>query len=508
MLDIFDKLKIKYTKNKDILKDNQYKTLEIFLENYFEDYLDEKILKEIERINSLNEDLEEKLNNVFSFKENHLSDNNTNFNNNNNLNDNEEVLLKLSNDNDLLNHYTLNENQRYLLILKLIFFKRILGLLIKNNNYNNYCNNNHFNINDILFNYTLNFFKIILKDFSKKFYLFFNLNFFELFFKKILKIFKEISIKINKDNNNQCISFSTSSSLSSLSLLTKKFLEIIENDISQKNHKNILILILIEKIFNKENPNQNSNQNFLFENFEEIFQFIFTSQKNLKLELNSQSESSVNKINMEIITIFKKFWANFLSKNSKDLFINNLIELILQKNIYLITENYEFYIFIYKYYFKNFLEEKILFEKFNNNTNKIYAINTNDNISENDNKKNDTEKIKLLISVLQSNAPALHKFSVDFLKEISLIMKKRNQKIKNFLDKFIVLYDVLDGFNSHLFKQLVNELIYLINFCENDQGIYYYNSNLRIFIKGDCNNKNIDDNIDMISIFEIPFNYF
>ena len=83
------------------------------------------------------------------------------------------------------------------------------------------------------------------------------------------------------------------------------------------------------------------------------------------------------------------------------------------------------------------------------------------------------KKLEILLKILHSNQPVLHNLSVNFLEKI------RDLKLidETFLSKFISVYDVLDGYNSHLFKCLWPDLEFVILKCENykNEHVKFYN---------------------------------
>lgn len=80
---------------------------------------------------------------------------------------------------------------------------------------------------------------------------------------------------------------------------------------------------------------------------------------------------------------------------------------------------------------------------------------------------NDEYIIPIIKKVLISNNGLLHKVSINMLNEVKDIDK-------SFISKYISVYDVLDGFNSHLFKSLHNELEYVIKYIDENEKCEKY----------------------------------
>ena len=76
---------------------------------------------------------------------------------------------------------------------------------------------------------------------------------------------------------------------------------------------------------------------------------------------------------------------------------------------------------------------------------------------------NDVHISSIMKKILTSNNGLLHKISINMLNEIKNIDK-------TFLSKYISVFDVLDGFNSHLFKSLHNELEFIIQYIDNNKA--------------------------------------
>jgi hypothetical protein len=71
------------------------------------------------------------------------------------------------------------------------------------------------------------------------------------------------------------------------------------------------------------------------------------------------------------------------------------------------------------------------------------------------------------LNILTSNNRFLHKIAINILKKCL-----RNKEIDTvFLEYYISIYDSLDGYNSKIFKSLVSNLEYVINFINNYQNL-------------------------------------
>jgi tRNA G18 (ribose-2'-O)-methylase SpoU len=198
----------------------------------------------------------------------------------------------------------------------------------------------------------------------------------------------------------------------------------------------------------------------------------------LHLNLSSLGESQIMQINNHVILIFKKLFNKMKKEkffNSYKKFIEKFLHEISLRKIKI--SDYEQYVFIFDRIFDDiFVEEKT-----------------------------DERKFNLLTKILKSNQPVLHKLSVNILEKI------RSLKIIDnfFIDKFISIFDVLDGYNSHLFKGLWKEFESVILFCENYKerdmlsGIFSKNKNEKF------NNKNNSELLlNIREIFSNPFTYF
>lgn len=482
LINLFENFERKYFLNKNLLKDSKPQTINAFMNNFFEDYLNEKIESIIKN------DFEAK--EILNFLNAKIQIENRKYLNKNSSENENELMHFGNNNDDILTLYSM-ENIKDRLILKTMFFERII-LIYSNINKNDQLSSNiEIKYLKEIKSYCKIFFENFNNEFSSQNYILLNISEFKFFFRKILKILLETSKDIVEFNDS--------------------FLELLNhNSIFKEIHQNLYFLFYSRIMSKKQikfsinehlcnhNPEKQTEYSEYFEKFENLIEFVFECFKNLKNLLNTQSESIINKINNEIITVFKKLWVNLINKlnykKEEDYWLmQKYLNKFINSKIHLIKENYEIYIFIYDFYFRSFL-----------NKNEIIIMNLNE-INDDSNKsetaKEQTKKLILLKSILENNTPALHRFSLSFLKEISLLLKA--EKIKTFIEKFIILYDVLDGFNSHLFKQLVKELIFIIEYCEKENYEIHYQEKIDFF---EINKK--DNEINIMNIFKASINYF
>ena len=279
-------------------------------------------------------------------------------------------------------------------------------------------------------NTPIEFYKKLLKKTIENFDLskiFLNLK----FFKKTLKF---IFISLNKNLTPNEI----------LNLI----LELTDNEIIGK--KDILIFFYNYFIF-KNNLYQNSI------NFEYI-KVIFDINKILKQTLSKDSEiiSAQNYFNY----LFNNNFFN-IKNCSHDLF-SQLVETFLAKLQIYKSQNinvYENFLYIISNLLCPTTEEDINLLK-----SLVYSKQNNLNIL------NDIED-----DILISNNSILHQISVN-------ILNKNEKKLnEDFMKKYISIYDVLDGFNCHLFKSLEPELKFILTFINNNSKDENINEYMKLF---------------------------
>ena len=253
-------------------------------------------------------------------------------------------------------------------------------------------------------------------------------------FKKYFKFSLRNLNKLNNDNNN----FN----------LVEKILNLILN-INDKKRIEILNLIFFIYIL-KINSNLLLNNN----NYTPFYiDIIFDLPNIIKLNINEINQTSIiNSIQNSFNYLFNKHY--FLLKNS---FNENLFKIFLPYLIQKLSKN-----------------QNEIYENF------IYII--NDIILNNSYNDNIITILPIIQSILISNTGLLHQIAINILNNNNYTKNIDN----NFLKKFISVFDVLDGFNSHLFKSLSNELEYIITYIDN------------------LNEDNINNNF----YFDNPLNYF
>lgn len=273
--------------------------------------------------------------------------------------------------------------------------------------------------------------------------------------------------------------------------------------IDNENKKNLVNFLFLNKLLGVKSNHGNFDlephhiefiNKTLSQEIHNFVSLLLGLKSILHLNLSTLGESQITQINNHVLLIFKKLFNKIIKEKffgSYKKFIEKFIHEISLRKIN--VTDYEQYVFIFDRIFDDiFIEEKV-----------------------------EEKKINLLIKILKSNQPVLHKLSVNILEKI------RSLKIidNNFLDKFISIFDVLDGYNSHLFKGLWKEFESVILFCENfiQRDNYFYDQYGEltlsdIFSKtkncigaNDKHNKSThisDKFLNIKEIFSNPFTYF
>ena len=286
----------------------------------------------------------------------------------------------------------------------------------------------------------------------------------ELFFEKLLNvlidIFDPIKIFLN-------IKF------------FKKSLKFILRNIKNKN-----ILEIINKSINinKEIDYQNKKNIILFLYYYYIYNTFNTDDE----IINS------NNINFEYIKVIfdlKKILNLYLAKESDYISCQNYFNYIFNKHFFTIKDLSKKNNILFPKLLNTFLNYISIYTNTNTNTNTNTSTNTNsiyenflyiisyllcppndeDNKIINDsNNKDIIDKIKN--DILISNNSILHQIS------INLLNKNEKKLDVDFMKKYISIYDVLDGFNCHLFKSLEPEFKSILLFINNNKvdNIYDY----------------------------------
>ena len=367
MKEDFNELIEKYEKNKNLIKDNSYKTIEKFL-NLFKNPSFAKLKSD----NDLDFLFEDKI--IFKFNE-------------------ENILENIEKEYLILIYISQKEN------VKDSFYEKLLLELL-----------NKFNPLEI----------------------FLNLKFFKKCLKFILKNKKDSIDTIKKalDNNNE-----------------------IEN-INKRNI--ILFLYYYYYISNAQNINDLQNVNF------EYIKVIFDLNKILYLYLTKESDyiSCHNYFNY----LFNKHFFKIKDISKNNLFPKLLNAFLEYLNSYSDNNNniYENFLYIISFLICPTSEDdnnliKVSINSVNSENNKII------------------EKIKN--DILISNNSILHQIS------INLLNKNEKKLNEDFMKKYVSIYDVLDGFNCHLFKSLESEFKSILLFInDNNKKLDNINEYMNLFI--------------------------
>ena len=273
----------------------------------------------------------------------------------------------------------------------------------------------------------------------------------EIFFEKILKalidIFDPCKILLNIKFYKKCFKFFVNR------IKNKNALDIINsvNNLNE-NKKSILIFLYYYNYFSQMKINKdNININIKGINFDYIkLSFDLNNILNLYITKETEAISCQNYFNY----LFNKHF--FLIKELNAALFSNLINTFLEflkpyynnDNNNIADENkniYENFLYIISFILcpTNDEEEKLIKEIINK-----------------EGKKDDIEKIKE--NILISNNSVLHQISVN------LLNKNEKNLDKDFMKKYISIYEVLDGFNCHLFKSLEPEFKSLLLFINSN----------------------------------------
>ena len=329
--------------------------------------------------------------------------------------------------------------------------------LFKNKDYSllNTDNDIDFIINDkiiFLFNEEDNYLKNIEKEYLILIYISQKENISEIFFEKILKVLIETF-----DTNKILVNikfFKKSFKFFLKKIKSKKALEIINNINLIESKKKIILFLYYYNYFSEiklTNKEINPEINF------DYIQLIFELNKILNLFLNKETES-----------ISVQNYFNYL--------FNKHFFLIKELNINLFTS------LVNKFLVLLFTTKEILYENFvyiisfllcpNNDTDKKVI---NEIILSKEKNKDIINKIKS--DILISNNSILHQISVN------LLNKNEKNLDKDFMKKYISIYEVLDGFNCHLFKSLEPEFKSILLFInDNSNKINNINDYFNLFI--------------------------
>ena len=317
-------------------------------------------------------------------------------------------------------------------------------------------------------------------------------SFYEKLFLYLINSFNPTKIFLNAKFFKKCFKFICKN------IKTKNTLEIInlsindskEIEINNKNKNFILIFLYYYYFYNINNDIINLEINNI--NFDYIkFNFELTKILNLYIIKQSQYISCQNYFNY----LFNKhFFAikKLSQEKNNNLFYKLLDSFLLFISIYE-SKNHQIY--------ENFLYI-ISFLLCPTNEEDVSFINNFINVEKN---KEIIDKIKN--DILISNNSILHQIS------INLLNKNEKKLNEDFMKKYISIYDVLDGFNCHLFKSLepqFKSILLFINDNNDENKNEYFNlfillnrkvfnhDNSRIhkfFIKTICKIENLDNEI-------------
>ena len=215
------------------------------------------------------------------------------------------------------------------------------------------------------------------------------------------------------------------------------YIEVIKKEINKnnENYKSKILLFLFYNFLCNQSNNLSIEPNYI--------DIIFEIPNILKLTLNMIIKDIaliINSVQNSFNYIFNKHFF-FLQKNNVIQYENLKNYFIEQLSTYDSTI-YDNFIYILGY---------LLLKTDINNSPYLLLITEN---------------------ILISNNKLLHQISINILNQIldnSIIDN-------NFLKKYISVYDVLDGFNSHLFKSLYKELEFIIEFINNNENEFKKNN--------------------------------
>jgi tRNA G18 (ribose-2'-O)-methylase SpoU len=225
-----------------------------------------------------------------------------------------------------------------------------------------------------------------------------------------------------------------------------------------------LIALILLKILLK-NGNDGLATDTLKQLMLSLTDFIIEIQSILKTSVINVNESGLQKIENRIITTYNKI-IYILKSSYSEIYTQTLNKLT---NQIVLASNLESYITLLKL--------------------------ITDNIFYSGSTLLDSTNSKLLSKIFTSNNPILHKLSIEILTKIH----SKYIKDKQFLEKYIAVFDILDGYNSHLFKSLWKDLENIIQSCENFKEQISFEENIGFYIQSSTA---VED------VFNIPFNYF
>ena len=282
---------------------------------------------------------------------------------------------------------------------------------------------------------------------------------------------------------------------------TKIFLNL---KVFKKYLKFILKKINIKDPIETINNNINNNKDLEINNINKkkiiLFLYYYYFYNNIEISnIDNGDNLDVNKINfdyIEVIFELNKILNLYLSKESDYISCQNYFNYLFNKHFFTIKKisqekNNNLFSKLLNT-FLQLLKKYELSENKNNSSiyeNFLYIISfllcpTNDedaklinNLINSDNSNENKEIIdKVKKNILISNNSILHQIS------INLLNKNEKKLNEDFMKKYISIYDVLDGFNCHLFKSLEPEFKSILLFINNNSKIENINDYMDLFI--------------------------
>ena len=256
----------------------------------------------------------------------------------------------------------------------------------------------------------------------------------------------------------------------------KKCLKFILNHIKEKKPLEIINKIIID---NKEINYQNKKNIIIF-----LYYYFYYNNKNINNEIVVNNEYNFDYI--KVIFDLDKILNLYLTKESDFISCRNFFNYLFNKHFFTIKK---LDVALFSKLLKIFLELLLDYEekeKKNIYENFLYIISfllcpteeedktlINNLIKENNKNEEIINKIKN--AVLISNNSILHQISINLL-------NKNDKKLdEDFMKKYIAIFDVLDGFNCHLFKSLESEFKSILLFL-NDKKIDNINDYMDLFL--------------------------
>jgi len=277
-------------------------------------------------------------------------------------------------------------------------------------------------------------------------------NFFEKIFKALIDIFDPIKILYNIKFFKKCFKFYLKH------IKNRNIFELINNDTNiNESKQKIITFLYYYNYFCDIKSNQNNINNNI--NFDYI-KFFFELKNTLNLYITKETESIscqnyFNYLFNKHFFLIKEFDQNLFSS-----LVNKFLELLSNNNNNENKNIYENFLYIISFILcpTSETDSKLIKE--------IIDIN----------KKNEIVN-KIKEDILISNNCTLHQISVN------LLNKNEKNLDKDFMKKYISIYEVLDGFNCHLFKSLEPEFKSILLFInDNSTKINNISDYMNLFI--------------------------